>query len=102
MSISSCSMALRKTIRPIRPNPLIPTLVGAMILRRRIDVRRVVRPVCFDGAIEEDSGGAQSTALGGVDRQSASSNECWTVEDGYQDLHDDVYVVCVLYGRKCL
>lgn len=32
ISISSCSMAFRKTIRPIRPKPLIPTLVGAMIL----------------------------------------------------------------------
>lgn len=31
MSISSCSMALRKTIRPILPKPLMPTLIGAMI-----------------------------------------------------------------------
>lgn len=28
ISTSSCSMALRKTIRPIRPNPLMPTLIA--------------------------------------------------------------------------
>jgi hypothetical protein len=27
-SLSSCSMALRNTIRPMRPKPLIPTLTG--------------------------------------------------------------------------
>jgi hypothetical protein len=34
MLISSCSMAFRKTIRPMRPKPLMPTFTGAMILKR--------------------------------------------------------------------
>ena len=28
MSMSSCSMAFLKTMRPMRPKPLIPTLTG--------------------------------------------------------------------------
>ncbi len=32
ISISGCSTALRKTIRPMRPNPLMPTLMGAILL----------------------------------------------------------------------
>lgn len=32
ISISGCSTALRKTIRPMRPKPLMPTLMGAILL----------------------------------------------------------------------
>lgn len=30
ISISSCSIALRNTIRPIRPKPLMPTLIAML------------------------------------------------------------------------
>ena len=31
MSTSLCSIALRKTIRPMRPNPLIPTCADVLV-----------------------------------------------------------------------
>ncbi|KAF8889047.1 hypothetical protein BD779DRAFT_1521696 [Infundibulicybe gibba] len=51
-SISWFSSALRMTIRPIRPKPLIPTLTFVDIrcgARLRMDQGAVNTPYCFEG-----------------------------------------------------
>lgn len=44
ISISGCSTALRKTIRPMRPKPLMPTLMGAMLTDLVMRVSTMISP----------------------------------------------------------